>query len=162
MKWSISTFRERESEAIIPGISREGEREWKEKTKWLDNLKKDIFRNYLTWEGVLGFGPKYSQPYRSPFLLIPPLLVIVAIIDNNDLIRIFTFTDTFAALHDPCPPYLGLSPKSYHFFEASERTHRQGADHFGILQLLGRSRKSWYIIIVIFAFGQINMQKKGQ
>ena len=57
----------------------------------------------------MAFGPKYSQPYRSPFLLIPPLLVIVAIIDNNDLIRIFTITDTFAALHDPCPPYLGLS-----------------------------------------------------
>ena len=39
MKKSISTFRERESGAIIPGNTQEREREWQEKTKYYDNKR---------------------------------------------------------------------------------------------------------------------------
>ena len=71
MKKSVPTIRDWESEAIVP----KNNREWEH-----DNKKKYLANMWREKE----FWPKHSQPHPPPFLIIPPLLVIVTVTINEE------------------------------------------------------------------------------
>ena len=93
MKKSIPTFREWESEAIIPKNTREREREWK-KNKMIWQYKKYLENMWLEKE----FWPINSQPHPPPFLIIPPSSCHChGHYQWTKKMILFTITNTFAA-----------------------------------------------------------------